>query len=62
MVSGEHRIPIVTASDENYAPCLNVMLTSVLEHCKEASRVTFYVIDDGLTLDSKRILIESVKK
>lgn len=47
-------VPIVTASDENYAPYLNVMMTTVLENCHAERPVHFYVIDDGLSLSSKK--------
>lgn len=47
-------VPIVTASDENYAPYLNVMMTTVLENCHSERSVHFYVIDDGLSLSSKK--------
>ena len=46
-------VPIVTASDENYAPYLNVMMTTVLENC-HSEICSFYVIDDGLSLSSKK--------
>ena len=49
-------VPIVTASDENYAPYLNVMMTTVLENCHSERSVHFYVIDDGLSLSSKKAL------
>lgn len=53
-------VPIVTASDENYAPYLNVMMTTVLENCHSERPVHFYVIDDGLSLSSKKALRETV--
>lgn len=53
-------VPIVTASDENYAPYLNVMMTTVLENCHAERPVHFYVIDDGLSLSSKKALRETV--
>ena len=46
-------VPIVTASDENYAPYLNVMMTTVLENC-HAERSVHFMIDDGLSLSSKK--------
>lgn len=49
-----------TASDENYAPYLNVMMTTVLENCHAERSVHFYVIDDGLSLSSKKALQETV--
>lgn len=49
-------IPIVTAADENYAPYLSVMLTSVVENNPENRPLCFYVIDDGLSKTSKRHL------
>ncbi|EPI00894.1 MULTISPECIES: glycosyltransferase family 8 protein [unclassified Enterococcus] len=54
-------IPVVTASDENYAPYLSVMIRSVLEKCDQSKDVYFYVIDDGITEASKEKLKETVK-
>ena len=46
-------VPIVTASDENYAPYLSVMIATALENCNKTRRIKFYVIDDGLSEYSK---------
>ncbi|HAP8539623.1 TPA: glycosyltransferase family 8 protein, partial [Enterococcus faecium] len=46
-------VPVVTASDENYAPYLSVMIATALENCNKTRRIKFYVIDDGLSEYSK---------
>lgn len=55
-------VPVVTASDENYAPYLSVMIATALENCNKARRIKFYVIDDGLSEYSKQGLEETVNK
>ncbi|MGH2202114.1 glycosyltransferase, partial [Enterococcus faecalis] len=52
--------PIVTASDENYAPYLNEMMTNVLKNKHAERSVIFYVIVCGLSLSSKKELQETV--
>ncbi|MEO2721894.1 glycosyltransferase family 8 protein, partial [Enterococcus faecium] len=52
-------VPVVTASDENYAPYLSVMIATALENCNKARRIKFYVIDDGLSEYSKQGLEET---
>lgn len=49
----EMDIPIVTASDENYVPCLKVMLRSVMDTISKDRRGIFFVIDDDLSSQSK---------
>ena len=51
-----------TASDENYAPYLSVMIATALENCNKTRRIKFYVIDDGLSEYSKEGLEETVNK
>ena len=55
-------VPVVTASDENYAPYLSVMIATALENCNKTRRIKFYVIDDGLSEYSKEGLEETVNK
>ena len=42
-------VPVVTASDENYAPYLSVMIATVLENSTKTRHIYFYVIDDGIS-------------
>lgn len=59
IVNLKQKIPVVTASDENYAPYLNVMLETLIENCKEPERLLFYIIDDNLSLKSKKLLTKT---
>ncbi|EOH93707.1 glycosyltransferase family 8 protein [Enterococcus pallens] len=54
-------IPVVTASDENYAPYLSVMLSSLLDHVSEEVSLNIYVIDDEISEASKDKLNETVQ-
>ncbi|MCC4034284.1 glycosyltransferase family 8 protein [Enterococcus hirae] len=55
-------VPVVTASDENYAPYLSVMIATVLENSTKTRHIYFYVIDDGISEYSKEGLRQTVKK
>ena len=54
-------VPVVTASDENYAPYLSVMIATVLENSNKSSHIYFYVIDDGISEYSKEGLRQTVR-
>ncbi len=54
-------IPVVTASDENYAPYLSVMLSSLLDHVSKDVSLNIYVIDDEISTSSKEKLAETVQ-
>ncbi|WP_413536746.1 glycosyltransferase family 8 protein [Carnobacterium divergens] len=49
-------IPIVSASDETYAPYLGVMIQSLLNHLPDNYSVIFYIIDDHISEQSKEHL------
>lgn len=49
-------IPIISASDENYAPYLGVMIQSLTEHLPDDYSVIFYIIDDSISKASKERL------
>lgn len=51
-------IPIVTASNNDYAPYTEVMLRSVLENLKTALPLDIYVIDDELSAQNKLRLLQ----
>ena len=53
-------VPVVTASDENYAPYLSVMIATALENANKMRHIYFYVIDDGLSEYSKEGLRQTV--
>src|SRR5699024_8483631 len=53
-------VPVVTASDENYAPYLSVMIATVLDNCNKSRHIYFYVIDDGISEYSKEGLRQTV--
>ena len=53
-------IPIVSAADNNYAPYLSVMMMTLLEHLAKDVEVTFYIIDDQISADSKEKLNQVV--
>ena len=53
-------IPVVTASDEHYAPFLGVMIASLLEHVSSFTQVQFHVIDDNISDESKKRLKQTV--
>lgn len=53
-------VPVVTASDESYAPYLSVMIATVLDNCNKSRHIYFYVIDDGISEYSKEGLRQTV--
>ncbi|MGM9904007.1 8 glycosyltransferase [Enterococcus sp. 10A9_DIV0425] len=55
-------VPVVTASDENYAPYLSVMIATALKNSNKMRHIYFYVIDDGLSEYSKEGLKQTVKE
>lgn len=59
-MSRKRKIPIVSAADENYAPYLSVMMMSLLENLANDVEVTFYIIDDHISADSKEKLNQVV--
>lgn len=61
MLCPKNNIPVVTASDENYAPYLSVMLSSLLEHVSKEVSLNIYVIDDEISAASKEKLRETVQ-
>lgn len=61
MFHEKNNIPVVTASDENYAPYLSVMLSSLLDHVSEEVSLNIYVIDDEISEASKDKLKETVQ-
>lgn len=61
MFHEKNSIPVVTASDENYAPYLSVMLSSLLDHVSEEVSLNIYVIDDEISEASKDKLKETVQ-
>lgn len=55
-------IPIVASSDENYAPYLGVMCTSLLVNTSNPERFHIFVIDGGISASTKALIKEEVKK
>lgn len=53
-------IPIVSAADNNYAPYLCVTLKTIIDHLSDDYAVAFYIIDDHISLDSKKKLAEVI--
>lgn len=53
MYNKKSDIEIATAADENYAPYLSVMLTSVLDNSPLDRKVHFSIISDGLSAETK---------
>ena len=53
MISKIEEIPVVTAADENYAPYLSVMISTLLENTSRKTPIRFFVIDDDLSVSSK---------
>lgn len=49
-------IPVVSAVDDHYAPYLSVMMMTLLEHLAEDVSITFYIIDDQVSKESKEKL------
>ncbi|MBU5584125.1 glycosyltransferase family 8 protein, partial [Enterococcus sp. S181_ASV_20] len=62
MISKIEEIPVVTAADENYAPYLSVMISTLLENTSRKTPIRFFVIDDDLSVSSKEKLIQTVHK
>ncbi|MGM0215997.1 glycosyltransferase family 8 protein [Enterococcus sp. AZ109] len=60
MFHNKNVIPVVTASDENYAPYLSVMLSSLLDCVSKEVSLNIYVIDDEISETSKEKLEETV--
>lgn len=54
------KIPVVSASDEHYAPFLCVMITSLLENTSPDTEIDFYILDDHLSRKSKNLLRQTV--
>ncbi|MGL4695839.1 glycosyltransferase family 8 protein [Enterococcus larvae] len=55
------KIPVVSASDEHYAPFLCVMITSLLENTSPDTEIDFYILDDQISRKSKAYLRQTVK-
>ena len=55
----QQNIPIFLSSDDNYAPFLCTTMYSILENTK--SFISFYVLDGGITGESKNLINESLK-
>ena len=53
-------IPVFLACDDNYAPFLCTAMYSMLLHTK--SKIDFYVMDGGISKESKKLITESLKK
>ena len=54
------KVPVVLASDNNYAPFVATLAYSILENTK--SFVEFYVLDSGISDNSKDKIRDSIKK
>ncbi len=54
--SGPDPIHIVTSSDDEFAPALGVMLTSLYEHSSSPGRILVSVIDGGISSPNKEKL------
>ncbi len=54
------KIPLICATDENYAPFASIMMKSVLMHTK--SFIDFYVLDGGIKDKTKKLIQEDLKK
>lgn len=59
MFTKTEEIPVVTASDEAYAPFLSVMIATLLEKTARKTPVRFLIIDDNLSKSSKEKLIQT---
>jgi len=59
MLSKTEEIPVVTAADENYAPYLSVMISTLLDKTARKTPVRFIIIDDDLSISSKGKLIQT---
>lgn len=59
MFTNIEEIPVVTASDEAYAPFLSVMIATLLEKTTRKAPVRFLIIDDNLSKSSKEKLIQT---
>lgn len=53
-------IPIVSAVDDHYAPYLSVMMMTLLDHLADDVAITFYIIDDCISKESKRKLSQAI--
>lgn len=62
MFSKTTEIPVVTAADENYAPYLSVMITTLLDNTSRKTPIRFIIIDDDLSISSKEKLIQTAHK
>lgn len=62
MFSKIEEIPVVTAADENYAPYLSVMIATLLDNTSKTTPIRFFIIDDDLSVSSKKKLIETAHK
>ena len=55
-MNNKQAIPIVSAADDHYAPYLSVMVKTLLEHLSDEFAITFYIIDDHISKESKEKL------
>lgn len=62
MCNKKSDIEIATATDENYAPYLSVMLTSVLDNSPLDRKVHFSIISDGLSAETKTSIKEVIAR
>jgi lipopolysaccharide biosynthesis glycosyltransferase len=61
MFSKIEEIPVVTAADENYAPYLSVMISTLLKQTSRNTPIRFVIIDDDLSVASKEKLIQTTR-
>lgn len=61
MFSKIEEIPVVTAADENYAPYLSVMISTLLKQTSRSTPIRFVIIDDDLSVASKEKLIQTAR-
>lgn len=52
---------VASATDDQYAPHLGVMMTSLFEHKSPQQHVTYYIIDGGISEENKAKLVRMEK-
>ena len=54
------QLNLIAASDENYAMPLCVMVRSAMENLRDGVQVNLYVLEDGITTDTKKKIDNTV--
>ena len=53
---------IVMAADDNYAKIMMTSINSICKNNKDVNKITFHIIDDGISENNRTILKKFIEK